>query len=132
MSTLLIEAYFAAQAGNLGAYRAEVMSHPAWCDSHPSGFGIVSTIEQGDFLWYDPDTISRTTAHLDLVHGLGAYLNAILCWWAWSTPRFTLEWDAPTTVIVFAHEFPQEFGFFVGHPDVVAGRHSLVEWMVGR
>lgn len=133
MSTTLIEAYFIAQAENLGEFQAAVMQHPAWCDRHPSGFGIVASIEDGEVFWYDPEMIAATTQHLDVAYGLADYLNAILCWWAWSTPWFTFHNAAPAwAVIQFAHEFPQEFGMFVTHPMVMAGQRSLVEWMVGR
>lgn len=112
----------------LAPFKAEQMSHPAWLEDHPAGFGTVCKIEQGDRFFYEPNRIASTISIFDAEQSL-CYVESIVDWWAYSTYMFMTGLSASTVLIAYASEHPEAFSRFATHPDIIEGRFTLMQWL---
>lgn len=101
--------------------------HPAWVTLHPSGFGTVSSVADGDVFYFSAELIAETTTHLP-DGWLPAYLDAIVTWWEMSTLGFSLGMEAGTVLLDFATKTPIDFILLAWNPLVLSGTHDLIDW----
>lgn len=101
--------------------------HPAWVWLHPSGFGTVNNINDGDVFCFSSLRIAETTTHL-FEEWLPAYLDAIVAWWEMSTLEFSLGMTAGTVLLDFATKAPIDFILLAWNPLVLSGTYDLIDW----
>lgn len=101
--------------------------HPSWVATHPSGFGTVSSVADGDVFCFSAELIAETTLHLPS-GWLSTYLDAIVTWWEMSTLGFALGLDAGTVLLDFATKAAPEFILLAWNPLVLSGTHDLIDW----
>jgi len=129
MNTQLInEVILDRVAEEMQPFEAIPMSHPAWMDDHPSGFGVVCAVEQGNAFFYNPERIASTISHLDH-EGTVRYADAIVDWWIFSTYMLSMGLSASTIITTYALEHPEPFSWFANHPDIFEGRFTLKDWL---
>lgn len=112
----------------LAPFDAVQMSHPAWLDDHPSGFGTVCAIEQGNCFFYNPTRIASTIESFNAEQSL-YYVDAIIDWWVFSTYMFMTGLSASTVLLAFASDHPEAFSRFATQPDILEGRFTLAQWL---
>lgn len=113
---------------SLDAFDVVECNHPAWLDQHPSGFGAVSHIDEGDVFFYNAQRIVDTVAGYDAASFI-LYVDSILDWWTASVMLLSMGMEVETAILRFSVDFPDSFGWFASHPDVLAGRFSLSDWL---
>lgn len=115
-------------SARLHPFQVQATTHPAWLPDHPSGFGVVSKVAEGDLFFCNPQRIADTTTHLS-GPSVAFYIDAIVRWWERSTLRVTYGFTPETVILDFAYAEPDAFVMFLTHPDIVASRHDLIDWL---
>lgn len=103
-------------------------SHPAWLDVHPSGFGAICRIEEGDKFFFNAQRIADTVASYEQ-GPFTMYVDSILDWWVASVLLLSVGMELKTALMRFSVDFPDSFGWFASHPDIMSGRFTMGDWL---